>query len=66
MNIPLLSTTSLVGLHGRIAWCLAQDDARPIHAREYGVREYADWRLQADEFQAELHSRGVPFSPIAW
>jgi len=66
MNIPLLSTTSIVGLHGRIGWCLAHDDARPVHAREYGVREDADWRLQADEFQAELHRRGVPFSPIAW
>jgi hypothetical protein len=53
-------------LHGTIAAALAEDDALPKNTKKYDVREYPDWRRQADEFEAELKSRNESFVPIVW
>jgi hypothetical protein len=53
-------------LHTTIAKALAEDDALPANAKTYGMREYPDWRHQADDIEAELTSRGETFTPIAW
>jgi len=59
-----LSARGLHSLHGRIHHSLAVDDARarPI----YGVRQFADFRIQADSIEAELSERGEVFEPIRW
>lgn len=66
MNIGGLSTNGLKLLHSTIAAALAEDDALPKSAKKYGVREYPDWRRQADDFEAELTNRNERFAPIAW
>ncbi len=66
MHIPSLTTASLRQLHGRVGWCLAHDDAQAPDRKQYGVREYSDWKRQADEFESELANRSVPFTRIVW
>lgn len=66
MNIKGLSTNGLKLLHTTIARALAEDDALPANAKMYGVREYPDWRQQANAIEAELASRKEVHTPIAW
>jgi hypothetical protein len=66
LNIKGLSTNGLRLLHRTIAEALAEDDKQPDGAKPYGVREYPDWRQQADAFEAELTARSEAFEPIAW
>jgi len=66
MNIKGLSTNGLKLLHTTIAKALAEDDALPTNAKTYGVREYPDWRQQADAIEAELAGRKEAYAPIAW
>jgi hypothetical protein len=66
MNIKGLSTNGLTLLHTTIAKSLAEDDALPASAKKYGVREYPDWRQQADAIEQELANRKQTYAPIAW
>jgi hypothetical protein len=66
MNIKGLSTNGLTLLHTTIAKALAEDDALPANAKKYGVREYPDWRQQADAIEHELANRQEAYTPIAW
>lgn len=66
MNIKGLSTNGLKLLHTTIATALAEDDALPAHAKKYGVREYPEWRQQANAIEAELTSRNESSATIAW
>lgn len=66
MNIKGLSTNGLRLLHRAIAEALAEDDRQPDGAKTYGVREFPDWRQQADAFEAELTARGEVFVPVVW
>lgn len=34
--------------------------------KKYDMREYPDWRLQADAIEAELTRRNETFKRIAW
>lgn len=34
--------------------------------KEYGVYEYADWKIQSDEIEQELRGRDISFDPISW
>jgi hypothetical protein len=61
-----LSTHALTELHTAIARALDVDDSLPDGQKQYGVREYRDWRQQADAYEAELSVRGAPFTPIEW
>lgn len=67
MNVPGLSTNGLLMMHGGIRDALAVDDNLP-EGREkiYGVREFKDWRIQADQFEAELDKRKVRYQKIDW
>jgi hypothetical protein len=65
MNIPDLSNQSLQDLHTLIREALVSDDAAK-DAKPYGVREYPDWKKQADEFEAEMTSRKISFNKIEW
>lgn len=66
MNVPGLSDDSLKNLHDLISEVIKTDDALPKDKKRFGVREYPDWKKQSDEFEAELHRRGLPFTPISW
>lgn len=67
MNIPGYSTNGLKMMHEAIRNALAHDDALPSGQEKiYGVREFADWREQADKIEAELNSRGVTYTKIIW
>ena len=66
MNIKGLSTNGLKLLHETIARALAEDDALPANGKIYGVREYPDWRAEADEIESELAARGEVFNPVTW
>ncbi|MGO8954969.1 MAG: hypothetical protein ACLPWS_01115 [Rhodomicrobium sp.] len=66
MNIPGLSDQSLRDLHKLIREALAKDDASTTGAKAYGVREYPDWKRDADAFEAEMTARGISFDKIDW
>jgi hypothetical protein len=66
MNIKGFSTNGIKLLHQTITKALAEDDARPNGAEVYGVREYPDWRREADQLEAELANRSETFAPIVW
>jgi FPC/CPF motif-containing protein YcgG len=66
-DITKMSTGSLQGMHRAIQDRLSEEDASPPNAEKpYGVRQYSDWRDQADEIEAELDGRGEVYSKIAW
>lgn len=66
MNVPELTDASLLDLHPLIRECLAADDGSPKDKKRYGVREYPDWRRQADAFESELTKREISFTKIDW
>ena len=66
MDIPGLSDQSLHDLHSLIAETLSADDALPKDKKRWGVREYPDWRDQADAFEEEMKKRKLPYTPIKW
>ncbi|WP_198033217.1 hypothetical protein [Methylosinus sp. PW1] len=51
-------------MHATIADALAEEDAQG--GSSLGVREYPDWRRQAEDYEAELSARGEEFAPIEW
>lgn len=65
MNIKNLSDQSLSDLHELIREALEKDDAS-TGGKQFGVREYPDWKKQADDFEAELANRKKGFKPIDW
>jgi hypothetical protein len=66
MNIPGFTTKTLVEFHEKVVECLRKDDENLSEMKDYGVREYRDWRAFSDAIEAELLSRDVPFTPIQW
>ncbi len=38
----------------------------PGQTKLYCVRDTADWKMQADEFEAELDHRGEKYTKIQW
>jgi hypothetical protein len=66
MHIPGLTDQSLKDLHALIGECLTEDDKLPKDKKKFGVREYSDWRRQADAFEDEMRKRKIPFTPIKW
>ena len=66
MNIPGLSTNGILLLHKTIANALREDDRHQAPDKLYGVREFPDWRQEADDLEHELRKRNVDFKPIEW
>ena len=67
MNIPGYTTSGLLMMHGGTKNALTIDDnTLPEVAKPYGVRQYPDWREQADAIEAELDSRSVSYQKIVW
>jgi hypothetical protein len=68
MNIPGLTNDALIAVHQLIAKAQAADDAAAVgeRRRPFGVRDYSEWRRQADAYEAEMNRRRLGFTPIDW
>jgi hypothetical protein len=68
MNILGLTNHGLMALHQLIAEAQAADDAATAgeRRRPFGVRDYPEWRRQADAYEAEMKKRGLIFKHIEW
>lgn len=68
MNIPGLTNDALVAVHQLIAEAQAADDAAAAgeRRRPFGVRDYSEWRRQADAYEAEMNKRRLVFKNIDW
>ena len=66
MIIEELSDETLKTLHQLIRQAQWADDHLPREEKRYGVREYPDWRMQADRFEAEMSRRRIVFQPLDW
>ena len=62
----LVSTAGLLELHKAIQKALDEDDKLPNGQKKYGVREYPDFRQQADEIERELDKRRQEHVKIIW
>ena len=60
-----LTESTLVELHEAIKLALEEDDATP-GKKKYGVRVFADFRIEADLICEILGSRGVHCEAIRW
>jgi hypothetical protein len=60
-----VSKNTLKELHGIISNLLAEED-KSGGVKEFGVREYQDWKKQADIFENALKERGFDYNPIQW
>lgn len=65
MIVPALTDEAIQAMHALIAKALAEDDASTENPR-FGVRQFPDWKAQADEFEAEMLKRELAFTPIDW
>lgn len=67
MNIPGFSTNGLKMMLKGIIGALQEDDATPAgQDKPYGVRTFADWRILADDIEAELDRRGETYAKVPW
>ena len=60
------STSGLLMMHNGVRTALATDDALPESQKPYLVRKHPDWKMQADEIEAELDKRKVKYQKIKW
>lgn len=61
------STNGLLMMYNATRQALEVDDNIPSGEKKiYGVREYADWKLQSDSFEKELDKRKIKYSKISW
>ncbi len=66
-NIAEMSTNGLKAMQRATHDRLVEEDALPAGAQKtYGVREFQDWRDQADEMEAELDRRGETYTKVPW
>lgn len=63
-NIQGVTTSSLRIFQRSIHDRLVDEDSGVTDI--YGVRQYADWRQQADEIEAELDRRGEVYTKVPW
>jgi len=53
--------------HSRIGELLKMEDKQPqSQPKEYGIREFSDWKQCADEFESIMTERQIPYNPIQW
>ena len=62
----VLSTKSLLIMLESVRRVLRIDDDLPAGQKVYEVREFSDFRQQADAMEMELKARGVSFEPVDW
>lgn len=66
-DITKMSTRGLKGMQRAIHDRLIEEDKQPQGQEKiYGLREFADWRDQADEIEAELDRRHEVYAKVPW
>ena len=66
-DITKMSTPGLKGMQRAIHDRLVEEDAQPQEREKiYGVREFSDWKDQADEIEAELDRRNEGGTKVPW
>ena len=66
-DITKMSAGGLKGMQRAIHDRLVEEDGQPQgQPKIYGVREYPDWREQAEQIEAELDARGETYTKIPW
>lgn len=66
-NIKGMSLSGLKAMQRAIHDRLIEEDAQPPGQRKvYGVREFPDWKQQADELEVELDARGETYTKVPW
>ena len=66
MNISGFTTKTLLEFHQKIVECLDKDDQNISGDKDYGVREFKDWRIFSNSIELELNSRETKFTPVKW
>lgn len=66
-DISKMSDNGLKVMHRATRDRLLEEDGLPKgQEKVYGVRKHNDWRMQADEMEAELDRRGHTYDKIPW
>lgn len=66
-DITKMSVGGLKGMQRAIHDRLIEEDKQPpTQPKLYGVRDFADWKDQADLIEAELGARGEIYTKIPW
>jgi len=66
-DITKMSTSGLKGMQRAIHDRLVEEDGLPpTQQKIYGVREFPDWKEQADEMEAELDLRSEVYTKVPW
>jgi hypothetical protein len=67
MNFREMRTPMLIILQEAIRKALEQDDTLPEgQEKKYGVREYKDFREEADAIEKVLDERSAGYTKIPW
>jgi hypothetical protein len=62
-----MSLSGLKAMHRATSDLLAYEDKQPAgQVKIYGVREFPDWKVQADEIEAEFDRRNEAHTKIQW
>ena len=63
----IFSNEGLIGLHKSIRSAFDRDEEIPEDKeKQYGVREYSDWRQWSDSLESEMTKRSIEFEPVPW
>ena len=66
-DITKMSENGLVAMQRAIRDRLLEEDELPEgHEKIYGLRQFNDWKIQADEIEAELDRRGATYDKVPW
>jgi len=67
MNIPELTTNSLLMLHSAVRQALETDDNLPEGTEKiHEVRKSPDWREWSNLIEDELDNRSIRYEKISW
>jgi hypothetical protein len=66
VNILELSDDALKALHLLISEALKKDDLLPRWKKQWGVREYPEWKQRAEEFEGEMKRRDIAYEATRW
>lgn len=71
MSIEYVSSFSndgLLKMHMAVKNALVADDeaSKQNKEKQYGVREFPDWKTWSDDLETVLTERGVPFEKVSW
>lgn len=66
-DITKMSDNGLRAMQRAIRDRLLEEDELPEgQEKVYGLRQFNDWKIQADEIETELDRRGVSYDKIPW